>query len=165
MTTTATQDRPSKLPPNPRPIRAEPALIDAIAVELRAYKGRDLERAQEAVQEVLQSRFQGSWEALLARFRDAIKAKLRGRWREPTGRPVTDADRAKLPTRGGAIRLAPEIAAALEELLEPLAGVDLERARAAILKVYGSGVQGSFDQVLDAYRQAVAGAVGRSLEV
>ncbi len=56
----------------------------------------------------------------------------------------------------------PDLAAAVEKMLHPYAGKELERAQAAIRQVRGSGVQGTFTQVLDAYRVAIQKAAGKT---
>lgn len=64
-----------------------------------------------------------------------------------------------LPTEQRPIRMDPELSERVEKLLEPLAGDDLERAHAAVMKVYHSGRSGSFDEILGHYRTAIEEAV------
>lgn len=145
----------SKLPQNPKPIRIEPDLLDALARELRAYTGPTLAKAQRAVQAVLASGFQGTWDQLLARFAAAVKDAVGKRYRAPTLARVTDGDRAKIPPRGGPLRMMPEIASALEDLLAPFDGAELERKQAAVLAVFRSGVSGSFAEIVATYKAAI----------
>lgn len=57
------------------------------------------------------------------------------------------------------LRLSPEVAKIVEEHLRPLSGQKLERAQAAILKVYTSGQQMSCEQWIAAYSDAIQSAV------
>lgn len=66
----------------------------------------------------------------------------------------------KLPTDAAALIRDPDLAAALEKVLEPYSGAKLERAQYALRKVRSSGVQGTFSQVLAAYTAAIEKAVG-----
>lgn len=66
----------------------------------------------------------------------------------------------KLPTATRPIIHDAEMAAAIERLLAPLDGKKLEKAQAAVRKVAMSAVIGSFGAVLDAYKAAIAAAIG-----
>ena len=68
---------------------------------------------------------------------------------------------SKLPREGRTIRMDPDLAQALEDILEPHTGKTLERAQAAIVRVRASGFQGSFGEILEAYRVAIEEAVSR----
>lgn len=65
-----------------------------------------------------------------------------------------------LPTEKRPIRMDPELAAEVEKLLKPLKGKEREAADEAVMKVYQSGVSGSFGEILEAYQAAVEEAVG-----
>jgi hypothetical protein len=62
---------------------------------------------------------------------------------------------SKLPTVTRPIKMEPNMAAAIERRLAPLSGKRLERAQDAVRKVYGSGFQGSFSQLLEKYEAAI----------
>lgn len=66
----------------------------------------------------------------------------------------------KVPTAETPIRMDPALESALEDLLEPYEGEELELAQMAVREVYESDVQGSFGELMDAYREAVEEAVG-----
>jgi len=67
--------------------------------------------------------------------------------------------KTKLPTDQRSLVRDPDLAAALEAIVDPLDGEELERAHAAIRQVRGSGVQGTFPEVLAAYESAISAAV------
>ena len=67
---------------------------------------------------------------------------------------------SKLPTNSRPLINDPDLAAALEALLEPYSGKALERAQVAVRKVATSSVQGPFAVIVDAYAEAVRTAVG-----
>jgi hypothetical protein len=62
---------------------------------------------------------------------------------------------SKLPTVTRPIKMEPDLAAAVERRLAPLQGKRLERAQDAVRKVYASGFQGSFSQLLARYEDAI----------
>jgi hypothetical protein len=61
----------------------------------------------------------------------------------------------KLPTDSRPLVRDPDLATALEAILEPYTGKALERAQMAIRRVRAGGVQGSFTQIVAAYRAAI----------
>lgn len=58
------------------------------------------------------------------------------------------------------LRLAPDVAKAIEERLRPLSGKKLEQAQDAILVVYQSGQQMTTEQWIAAYESAIITALG-----
>lgn len=66
----------------------------------------------------------------------------------------------KLPTDARPLIQDPDLAAAVEALLEPYSGKQLERAHTAIRKVRASAVQGTFSTIVAAYQAAIEKAVG-----
>jgi hypothetical protein len=58
------------------------------------------------------------------------------------------------------LRLSPEVARVVEKALAPLNGKTLERAQAAVLKVYQSGQQMTHERWVEAYTEAIASAIG-----
>jgi FlaG/FlaF family flagellin (archaellin) len=68
---------------------------------------------------------------------------------------------SKLPTNSRPIIQDPDLAAAIENILEPYNGKALEKAQAAVRKVATSNAQGPFAQVVAAYADAVSAAVER----
>jgi hypothetical protein len=62
---------------------------------------------------------------------------------------------SKLPTITRAIKMEPDMAAAIERKLAPLSGQRLQRAQDAVRRVYNSGFQGSFAQLLAKYETAI----------
>jgi hypothetical protein len=62
---------------------------------------------------------------------------------------------SKLPSDQRATRFDPDLAAALEEELQPLSGKALTRAQQAVLAVRASGFQGTFGALLAEYREAI----------
>lgn len=71
---------------------------------------------------------------------------------------------SKLPMESRPLRLAPEVARVVEKQLAPLTGKALERAQAAILKVYTSGQQMTSEQWVVAYETAIITALGGQRE-
>ena len=71
---------------------------------------------------------------------------------------------SKLPTVTRPIAMDPDMAAALERRLAPLSGKSLERAQAAVRRVYTGGVQGSFSDLLAAYEGAIDAAASKDKE-
>lgn len=69
-----------------------------------------------------------------------------------------------LPTEQTPIKMAPELAEALEGLLEHLDEDELAAAQEAIREVYKSGTMGTFAELLGAYREAIEEAIGYELE-
>jgi hypothetical protein len=111
------------------------------------------------VREVLGSSFTGNWAQIQAEFARRIRLAVGHKaFRPVTDKPATDADRAKVPRASGPLRLMPELATAIEALLEPFEGEELVRKQAAVLKVYGSPVEGPFATILAAYRAAIEAA-------
>jgi hypothetical protein len=74
------------------------------------------------------------------------------------------ASLSKLPTVTRAIAMDPDMAAAVERKLEPLTGHKLARAQDAVRKVYTSGRQGSYSELLTAYETAIDHAAGKEKE-
>lgn len=62
------------------------------------------------------------------------------------------------------LRLAPEVQRVVERLLNPLNGKQLERAQAAVLKVYQSGQQMTGEQWVATYESAIQDAIGTARE-
>jgi flagellar biosynthesis chaperone FliJ len=58
------------------------------------------------------------------------------------------------------LRLAPDVAKAIEERLRTLSGKKLEQAQDAILVVYQSGQQMTTEQWITAYESAIITALG-----
>lgn len=54
----------------------------------------------------------------------------------------------------------PYLASALETMLAPYSGKQLEKAQAACRKVFASRIEGSFDFIVAAYQTAIDEAVG-----
>lgn len=71
---------------------------------------------------------------------------------------------SKLPTITRPIPIDSDMAAALERRLAPLSGKRLELAQSAVRKVYGSGFQGSFADLLVAYETAIDAALAKDKE-
>lgn len=67
---------------------------------------------------------------------------------------------SKLPTNERSVIQDPDLAAAVEELLRPYGGKSLERAQGAVRKVATGATQGTFSDLVEAYRSAIKGAVG-----
>ena len=70
-----------------------------------------------------------------------------------------NATQSKMPTGDRALVRDPDLNAALEKELSPLAGDKLEKAQAAIRELRGSGLMGTFGEVLAAYQAAIKKAV------
>ncbi len=66
---------------------------------------------------------------------------------------------AALPTEPQPIRLDPELADRIGKMLKPLKGEQLEAGQAAVMKVYRSGFAGSFGELVERYKAAIAEAV------
>lgn len=62
------------------------------------------------------------------------------------------------------LRLAPDVARVVEKALAPLTGKTLERAQAAVLRVYQSGQQMTGEQWITVYSEAIESAVGTQRE-
>lgn len=73
---------------------------------------------------------------------------------------MTATATSKLPMNDRPIIIDPDLAAAVEELLRPYTGKMLERAQAAVRRVANGAAQGTFSDLVDAYRAAIKGAVG-----
>lgn len=67
---------------------------------------------------------------------------------------------SKLPRVDTPMITDPDLGPALEKILAPFNGVKLEKAQAAIRKVYSSAVEGSFSTILAAYKAAIMAATG-----
>lgn len=65
----------------------------------------------------------------------------------------------KLPSEPRPIRMDPELAEAVDEIIKPLKGKDLEAAQAAVMDVYRSNASGKFAELLENYREAIEEAV------
>jgi hypothetical protein len=68
--------------------------------------------------------------------------------------------KATLPTEAVPIKMAPELAEAVGELLAELEGSDREAADGAVMRVYRSGFAGSFSEIVEKYRAEISAAVG-----
>ena len=62
---------------------------------------------------------------------------------------------SKLPTERRPIRMDPELTEAVEELLEPYDGDELELAQSAVMRVYHSASGGSYAELVGVYRDAI----------
>lgn len=69
---------------------------------------------------------------------------------------------SKLPKDDKPIRLDPDLAKALEDLLKPYKGEKLERAQQAVLHVRASGVTGQWADLIAHYDAAIKEAVGKA---
>lgn len=150
----------SKLPTGERPLVLDADLAVMLERMLVPLSGVKLEKAQAAVLATISEGAQGSFSQLAAMFRSAIE----------------DASGSKLPTDDALARLKvgtsklpkgkrpligdPDLSRELEAMLAPLSGQKLDRAHAAIRKTLESGMQGSFDAVVRAYRTAISAATG-----
>lgn len=67
-----------------------------------------------------------------------------------------------LPTEQRPIRMDPELAEQVDALLKPFSGEKLDRAQAAVMKVYESGATGSFGEILERYEAAIEDATQAS---
>jgi len=68
---------------------------------------------------------------------------------------------SKLPSEVRPQRFDPDLAAALEDLLEPYNGKPLEKAQKAIVRLRQRGITGSFGELVAMYREAIEQAVGK----
>lgn len=66
---------------------------------------------------------------------------------------------SKLPQADTALIQDPDLAAALERELSGLSGKPLERAHAAIRRVFSSDITAPFAGLVDAYRKAIHEAI------
>lgn len=64
----------------------------------------------------------------------------------------------KMPTSDVPLIQDPDVLRAVEHELQPFSGKSLERAQAAVRRVHGSGVMGSFSEIVAAYRTAILAA-------
>lgn len=71
---------------------------------------------------------------------------------------------SKMPMESRPLRLAPEVQRAVEKALAPLTGKNLEKAQAAVLRLYQSGQQMTIEQWVVAYEEAVITALGGQRE-
>jgi hypothetical protein len=67
---------------------------------------------------------------------------------------------SKMPMESRPLRLAPEVQLAVEEALDPLTGENLEKAQAAVLRLYQSGQQMTIGEWVTAYQNAIITALG-----
>lgn len=65
-----------------------------------------------------------------------------------------------LPQETRPIRMDPDLSKAIEGLLEPYSGKELEIAQAAVVEVYHSALAGVFGDLVKAYEKAIREAVG-----
>jgi hypothetical protein len=70
-----------------------------------------------------------------------------------------DTVESKIPTDGRAVRMDPDLASALDTLLEPHTGAKLAKAQKAVLEVRKGGATGMFHHLVETYRAAIADAV------
>jgi hypothetical protein len=61
----------------------------------------------------------------------------------------------KLPTSTGPLIKDPDLAAAIEEMLEPYEGEELREAQAACREVHSSPILGQFGQLVAAYQTKI----------
>lgn len=73
-------------------------------------------------------------------------------------------DTSVMPTEVKTIPMDPELFGAIENILKPMEGEKLEKAKVAVTRVYHSTVTGSYDEILEAYEAAIAEAVGEKAE-
>lgn len=66
---------------------------------------------------------------------------------------------SKLPKESVAVRMAPELAEAIEAELAPYSGKALEHAQAAVMRVRRSGFAGQFSDLVAHYRGEIRAAV------
>ncbi len=66
-----------------------------------------------------------------------------------------------LPQETRSIRMDPHLEAAVEKLLEPYQGKELERAQAAVVEVYHSSTVGVFGKLVGRYKTAILEAVAQ----
>ena len=64
-----------------------------------------------------------------------------------------------IPQETRPIRMDPDLTKAVEALLDPYSGADLELAQAAVVEVYHSSLAGVFGDVVKAYDAAIREAV------
>lgn len=64
-----------------------------------------------------------------------------------------------LPTDERPLIQDPDLAAAVEAEMRGLSGKQLDKARAAIRRVHGSGITGQFGELVAAYAAAIRAAV------
>ena len=64
-----------------------------------------------------------------------------------------------IPQETRPIRMDPDLNAAVEKLLEPYGGNDLELAQAAVVSVYHSSATGVFSELVERYEAAILEAV------
>lgn len=64
-----------------------------------------------------------------------------------------------LPTEDRPIRMDPELAERVEEMLANFKGKEREKAQAAVKRVYDSSVTGRFHELVEAYEAAILEAV------
>lgn len=67
---------------------------------------------------------------------------------------------SKLPMTDRPLVNDPDLSAALERLLAPFSGAKLEKAQAAVRRVFHSAVEGTFSDILAAYQKAIEAATG-----
>lgn len=65
----------------------------------------------------------------------------------------------KLPTDTRPLVRDPDLAKAIDKLLQPYSGEKLTKAQNAVREVRASAAQGRFDELLEAYRVAIQKAV------
>jgi hypothetical protein len=68
---------------------------------------------------------------------------------------------SKLPRDTRAVRFDPDLAEALEELLQPFTGKALEKAQAAVVQVRRSGFTGGFTELRAEYERAIRAATAK----
>jgi hypothetical protein len=73
---------------------------------------------------------------------------------------MTATATSKLPTNDRPIIIDPDLAQAVDALLQPFNGEPLKRAQAAVRKVASSAISVPFSQLVDAYRAEIRQAVG-----
>ncbi len=64
-----------------------------------------------------------------------------------------------IPQETRPLRMDPDLTAAVEKLLEPYKGDELEAAQAAVVEVYHSSTSGVFRKLVEAYESAILEAV------
>jgi hypothetical protein len=73
---------------------------------------------------------------------------------------MTATATSKLPMNDRPVILDPDLARAVDALLEPFNGEPLKRAQSAVRKVASSAISVPYSGLVDAYRDAIRQAVG-----
>jgi hypothetical protein len=150
----------SKLPTGERSLVLDADLAVMLERMLVPLSGVKLEKAQAAVLATINNGAQGSFSQLATMFRSAIEDASGSKVPSDDALARLKVGASKLPKGQRPLIGDPDLSRELERMLAPLSGQKLERAQAAIRKVLESGMQGSFDAVVRAYRTAINAATG-----